>query len=697
MPELIQRSFTGGEISPALRSRADLAKYSTGLGLCQDFIIRPQGGVYSRPGFKFIGEVGQHSRRARLVPFSFNTTQTYILVFEHLTMRVIKDGGYVLSGGVPYEIVSPYTEAQLSRLQFAQDADVMTITHPDHDPYELSRSAHDSWTLAALTFSNTMTAPTLNSVTDNGTGPGSYTKTYEYVVTAVNETTGVESEASNEVSNSCPSLTDTYYNLSSWSSVAGADYYRVYKAQTAGNPGVWGWIGDVMSPALGYSDFNFAPDMSDTPPESRTPFANTDDKPACVGFFQQRRIFARTNNEPQTLFTSQVGIYDSMRRSRPARDDDSIEFTIKAQQVNEVRHIVALDSLMVLTSGGAWKITEGENEVLTPSTIGAKQQIGSGGASWVRPVIVQGSVLYVQDKGTKIRDLNYEFVSNKFTGNDLSIMANHLFDGYEIEELAYTEEPYGIVWAVRSDGRLLGLTYQREHQVWGWHQHKLAGTDAVVESVASISESGRDALYISVKRTINGSTVRYIERLESREESSAADCFYVDSGLSYSGSAATVMSGLDHLEGEEVVALADGNVVTGLTVSSGQVTLPRAASTVHIGLAYTPTIELLDIDLQAASETLKARVKSISEVTVEVYKSRGGWIGGLDDERDQIGDMREIKPRRQSDGYDAISLKTFKQSVTIDPNWNQGGGLRIEQRAPLPLSILSVVPKIDVG
>ena len=259
MPQTTQRSFTAGEISPALQSRADLTKYATGLNLCQNFIVRAQGGVYSRPGLRYIGELDDSTKKGRLIPFSFNTEQTYILVFEHLKMQVIKDGGFVLksatisgvtqanpavvtatahdfnngelvtitgvvgmtelngntytvanatantfelqgidstlftayvSGGTAvsnalFELTTPYTEAQLSRIGFTQSADVMTLVHPDHDPRNLNRMADDDWTLTVINYGSTVTAPTISSLVAVGAGAGANNKTYEYVVTAV--------------------------------------------------------------------------------------------------------------------------------------------------------------------------------------------------------------------------------------------------------------------------------------------------------------------------------------------------------------------------------------------------------------------------------------------------------------------------------------------------------------------------------
>jgi hypothetical protein len=770
MPQIAKRSFTAGEIAPALRSRADLTKYMNGLALCQNFFVRAQGGVYTRPGLRFVGELDDATRRARLIPFSFNTEQTYILVFEHLKMRVIRDGGYVLAGGGPslFELATPYTEDQIPRLGFAQSADVMTLVHPEHDPANLSRTAHDAWALDTISYAPTIDPPVFTGTTQAaitgitqanpgvvttsashgfsnndfisiadvagmtevnerfftvanvtattfelkgedtttytayvsggtadrnsgaqpvGSGDGDFDKTYNYVVTAV-DAGDVESLESAPTSITTGSLSQTAGVRLTWATVAGAVKYRVYK-DPSNQTDVYGWIGD--SKTTTFDDFNLAPITSDAPPEDRQPFTGADNNPSAVTYYQQRQVFANTLNEPQVVYTTQTGNYQSLRTSSPARDDDAVTMTIVGSQVNEIRHMVSMGALLLMTSGGEWLTTEGENGVLTPSTVGVRQQ-SYNGASWVPPVVINATALYVQEKGSRIRDLGYEFSSDQYTGNDLSLMSEHLFDTHQIEEMAYSAEPYSILWCVRGDGVLLGLTYQREHQVWGWHQHS---TQGIFESVASITEDDRDAVYVIVKRTVNGSTVRYVERLEPRRTDDASNAFCVDSGLTYSGAPATTISGLDHLEGESVAVLADGNEVRGLVVSGGAITLPREASVVHVGLPYTPTIELLDIE-DPNPESIKGKEVSISRVILEVEDTRGGWVGPKQDDG-STGQMYEIKPRFEGDGYNTIALKSFKSEVTIEPQWAKGGGLRIEQRAPLPMAILSAIPMVDIG
>ena len=468
----------------------------------------------------------------------------------------------------------------------------------------------------------------------------------------------------------------------SWTAVADAEYYTVYKDPSDGSE-LYGYIGETNT--LLFVDYNIAPYSSLAPPNESTPISTAGDYVGCVGYYQQRKLFANTDNLPQTFWTSQTGIFNSLRSSRPVRDDDGIVFSINSRQVNEIRHIVSMEDLILLTSGAEYRVTEGQDFVLTPSTVGARPQSYTG-SSKVRPAVINESVVFVQDKSNKVRDLNYSIDSARYTGNDLSIMAEHLFLNRTIVDMDYAKDPYGILWCVMSDGALLGLTYQREHEVWAWHKHE---TEGFFESVAVIAEGDRDATYFVVRRNINGNDVRYVERLEPRYLDSAESPFFVDSGLTYEGAATDTISGLDHLEGEELAVLADGNVVKGLTVSGGSITLPRAASVVHAGLGYTCDIYTLPLD--SNEQPTQMRKRNVAEVAINVQESRGGFVGP------DFDNLIEIKPRFDSDGYDPIALKTFEERVNIQPDWNDNGQIAIRQSDPLPLSILTVTPEFDVG
>ena len=330
----MQPSFSGGELAPSLHARVDLAKYATGLKTCRNFIVQAHGGVANRPGTKFICETANSAKITRLIPFEFNTTQTYILEFGHLTMRVIKDGGQVLSSGSPVSITSPYADTELADLNFTQSADVMTICHPSHPVKEVKRTSHTAWSITSVSFGTAMTAPGSVASSRQEYDSSKTETSYSYVVTAVKTSTGDESVASSSTSISNNNLSSTVTNTITWGAASGADSYNVYKSRG----GIFGFIGRATGTT--FKDDNIESDSNDSPATARTLFNTTNEYPATVNYYQQRLVFGQTNNDPQKIFMSQTGNYHNFNISEPLRDSDAVTFTIAASQVNEIRHLV---------------------------------------------------------------------------------------------------------------------------------------------------------------------------------------------------------------------------------------------------------------------------------------------------------------------------------------------------------------------
>lgn len=761
MPRDLQTSMSGGELSPSLHSHADLAKYRTGLALCENWFILAQGGVTTRAGLKYVNEVVDSGSIARLIDFQFNTEQAYPLVFTDQKMQVIRNGGMVLeasqnisnatqadpvvltitshgysnggdifidgvvgmtelngrffrvanqttntveltdfagnnidgssytaysSGGTAakiFTLTTPYLEADLFRLKYTQSADVLTITHPSYDTRDISRSAHNNWSITTVTYAAGISPPSAGlSVAKTGTASGAANKQYRYVVTSINAE-GSESVASSIVTSaSANALSETYGNRLSWTTVADAIYYNIYKEFSL-NSGIFGWIGEAdedSSPS--FDDYNFGPDMSVTPPISNDPISGADNRPGAVTYHDQRRCFGGTNNNPQTFYATRTGDFDNMDYSRPLQDDDSVEATIAARQVNEIRHLLSLGDLVIFTSGGEWIVPTDQNDVFSPTNISFKAQ-GFRGSSHVPPVTIGETAIFIQEKGSRVRDLQYTFEADKYTGNDLSIMSRHLFEKNTIVDWCYAQEPYSIIWVVRDDGVLLSMTYLREHGIFGWTRHT---TDGLFESVCSVSEGGEDVVYAIVKRTINGVDKRYIERMQERTFPSLEDSFCVDSGLTYDGDPTTTITNLHHLEGKAVVALADGNVVENLTVLDGQITLPNQASKVHVGLSYNCDFQTLEISNQQF--VTQSRKKQVARIVLRVLESRG-LIAGKDFEN-----LFPMKERTPAMNYDDIPLQTGEQRLIPSTGWTDYGQTCVRQLHPLPSTVIAVVPEI---
>lgn len=610
-------SFAAGELAPALQGRVDLAKYQVGLATCLNWFVHPFGGVSTRAGTAFVGEVCDSSVRSRLIPFSFNTQQTYVLEFGDRKMRVVKEGGYVLETGVAiagitraspgivtmaaphglssgdavwldgivgmgelnrrrftvtvvgassisigidtsgygdwtgggtaarvYTVATPYPEADLRLLKYVQSADTMTLTHPSHAPRNLTRSGHASWSLTTITYAPTQQPPTSLATTSAGSG-------YDYVVTAVSEETGEESVASASVSSGIQTSKIT------WADAAGANSYNVYK----GKNGVYGFIGRAGDGTTGFTDTTVAPDTSDTPPEDKNPFDAAGKYPGCSTYHEGRQWYGRTNEKPQTLWSSASAAFNNMNTSSPSKDSDAITRTIASREVNEIRHLLSLNVLLVWTSGAVWKAWAGaQADVMTPANCAVKPQSYEG-VSNVPPIATESAALYVTASSRKVRDVAYDYGSDSWAGRNVSILASHLFETHGIEEWTYARDPHGIVWCVRADGVLLAFTYLKEHDVYAWSRHVTAGK---VESVAAVQEADETVLYLSVRRTVGGAPRRFIERMASRGFRDVQAAWCVDCGTRYDGwnevsERTLTITGTTYGAGEDVTLAATGH------------------------------------------------------------------------------------------------------------------------------------------
>lgn len=458
---------------------------------------------------------------------------------NHFTVKdwngnVINTSGFgIFSSGTVasvYEVVSPYAAADLALLKFTQSADVMTICHPSYVPYDLTRTGDTAWTFTAIAIGSSAVAPGAPTVTPTG---GAATTNYSYKITSVNAA-GQESVASPAgVALNAINIATVAGSVGlTWPVAAGAVSYNVYKAlQSDGTVIPTGALHGYMTTVTTNAavDTNIVPDFTFAPPTNTNPFAAGND-PIAVTYDQQRKVYAGSNSLPETFWMSKPGQFNNFDISDPIQPSDSIVGTLVSRQVNNIKYMVSMPGgLIMLTGGGAWQVSGGaQGAVLTPSTITATPQAYNGCAD-VEPLTINYDILYVQQKGTVVRDLSYSFYTNIYTGADLSVLSNHLFVGYSIKEWTYAEEPFKIVWAVRSDGALLSLTYLKEQEIAGWAKHETQGR---FQSISSIQEGQENAVYVVVQRIVGGAAVSFVERLHTRlMPYGSEDAFFVDAGL----------------------------------------------------------------------------------------------------------------------------------------------------------------------
>lgn len=671
------RSFGGGEITPEMFGRVDDIKYQTGLATCLNYMVLPHGPADNRPGFEFVRAVKDSTKRTRLIPFTFSISQTVIIEIGEGYFRFHSQGATVMLGANPYELANPYTEDELFGIRFVQSADVVTLTHQNHPIKELRRAGATSWSLVDAVVGATTVTPAAPTVTPTTAG-ASNLRNYTYVVTAL---TGIEESLPSPSTTASNNLnaTDTY-NTVSWTAVTGATSYNVYRQE-----GGLFYLIAVVTSGTSVIDDNLPYNGGITPPNASDPFAGTN-YPIAVTYFEQRRAFGGTLAQPQNVWLTRSGTEGNFNASVPPRDDDSIQFRIAAREFNQIMHMAPLQDMIILTSGGEWRLGS-TGDALTPGSFAIKPQsyVGSGEAA---PLTVNSNLVFVAGRGGHVRELTFVESAGGYLTGDMSLRAPHLFDTFDIVDTAQVKAPYPVLWFTSTSGLLLGCTYIPEQQIMAWHKHQTAG---VFESVAVVVEGDQDALYAVIRRELNNQTVRFVERMHTRQFATLADAFFVDAGVAYDGEPISVVTGgLDHLEGVEVAILADGAVQPPQTVLDGTLTLEEPASKLAIGLPYDSDWQSLPfaVEMQGMGQ---GRPKNVNKVWVRVYRSSGLFVGPTFDK------LTEAKPRTTEPYGSPPDLKTGEIEVAVSPSWSFDGQLCIRQSAPLPSTILSVSMEVAVA
>ena len=736
-----------------MQGRTDFQKYFNAATRIENFVVLPHGPVTRRPGTYFAAEVKTSTQKTRLIPFTFSTEQAYILEFGNGYIRFYKDDGQIQSSGSAYEISSPYLEAELFDIKFAQSADVMYLVHPSHPVKKLSRTGHTSWTLNTVSFSG--------------------------------------------------------------------------------------------SPSPGISGSN--------------------NRPSTVTFFEQRLVFAGTNNNPQTIWFSKAGDYENFTTG--TNDDDAMIYTIASNQVNAIQAMKATRTLIVMTTGGEYAVSAGSGIAITPTNISIVKQ-SNYGSSGVDALSIGNATIFLQRAKRKIRELAYNFDSDGYVAPDLTILADHISET-GIIQMDYQQEPYSVVWGVRNDGVLVGLTYNRLENVVAWHRHILGGksdtgktikqqkitftsnltnvnttnntitlsshglstgdqvyyyassnkigglsnskvyyvisvdantiklaksssgasagtaisltsapgsdttqfiyqgvninnnfifsvahgfktgdhifyknsgtaitglaentkyyiskiddnqfqlfqdeglntvinlssahsseqidkilTHAKVESVAVIDgDTDEDQVWVIVERYINGAKKRYVEYFTPFEFNKDLTKFhFMDSGLTYSGGETGTLTGLNHLEGETVSIIGEGSVQTSKVVNGGSITIDVATEEANVGLLYSSDLQTMRLD-EGYTETTQTKTKRVYDLSVRFLDTIGASVGPSSD------NLTSLDFRDSSASMDLpVPLFTGDKQIEFDVGHGTEGLIYIKQPQALPMTILGIYPRLE--
>ena len=654
-------TFTSGEISPRLEGRIDIEKYRSGLSDLTNMIVQPHGGLTRRPGTEYLGAVKDSSVKTRLIPFQFKTSDTYILEFGHQYMRVFRNGLQVLLGSA-------------KTITAATKANPAVITSNSH--------GYSNGDEIYLTSVGGMTE--LNG--RNYIVANASTNTY-----SLKDLFGNNINSTNYTTYTSGGSTDEIYEIAT--PYASADVFNLRFSQSA----------DVMYFAhpsyairtLSRTDHNAWTFATPSITENSTPVLTTSDNyPSVVTFFEQRLVFAATNNNPQTIWFSKNADYLNFTTGTSA--DNALIYTIASNQVNSIRYLSPTRVLTIGTSGGEYVLTTTNDGPITPTTTQIRKYSNYGSAN-IEPVQVADVTLFLQRGNRKVREFKYvgEVNTAGYQAPDITVLAEHITKG-GVEGFAYQQEPENIVWCIRADGTLLGLTYRREEAVVAWHKHVIGGKfgagQAVVESISALpTDSGNDELYMVVKRTINGQTMRYVEVMKDFDfGSTTTSAFFVDSGLAYAGSAVSGFSSLYHLEGDDVSILANGASHPDKTVSNGAISLDFSATSAAIGYGYTSSMQTLRIESGSQDGISQGKPKRIHGITMRLFETVGVEIGN------DAGEIDRVFFRDSSMAMDeAVPLFTGDKDIEFQGGFDDDDRIYLQQTQPLPLTILALYPRMN--
>ena len=759
---LIQNTVNAGELSTLLLGRQDIAKYISGLRVCLNAIPLTQGAWTRRPGTVFLNQTRHHDKVSRLLPFQYSVTQTYVLEIGEFYIRFYTDHGILASasnsisgitkatpavltytgtdnfsngdrvyisgvvgmtqvngrefvvtnvdtaantfqlydssgsavdsiGYTTYssggtvskilEVTTLFQEADIADVRITQSADILYIFHPDHPPQQLVRNTATSWTLSDIALSNgpwgendddVSTTMTPNAATGTATVTASS-------INGINNNTGFQT-------------TDVGRLL------------RVREGST------WGWGTIVGRLSTTVVTVSISATFTDTTSKSEWALGLWSDStgfPTCGTFHEDRLFMAGAATSPQRLDGSKTGQYRFFNPSAndgTIADDNAVAFTINSDDVNAIKWMGSNEKgLIVGTTRGEWMVRPSAlNEALSPTNISAKPATNHGSAS-VAPVFPSSVVLFVQRAGRKLRELAYVFEADGFKSPDMTLLAEHITRP-SITELAFQEQPQAIVWAVRSDGVLLGFTYERDQDVVAWHRHELGGTSnsagtaiPIVESVATVSapDDDRDELYLIAQRYVNGGTKRYVEYMSKlwEEGDEQEDAFHLDCGFTVvNGSPSASVTGLWHLEGQTVAVYADGAAHPDVTITNGIATLNYTATEVTLGYAYDSDGQTLPFEGGSRDGTSQAKTKRINQVGFWLMDTLGMKYGPDAD------NLTEILQRRYGDDFgEATELFTGVTTEVFASDYDMLGQVYWRCSGPFPATVMAIMPSIKVA
>lgn len=562
---LLQTSFVGGVLDPQLYGRLDLETYRRAAAKLDNVVVMPQGGVRRRPGMQYISHVHENAR-TRLVPFSFNDVDQYLLVFTPARIDVVKGDAVVAS--VTDSALGVLTETVLEHMNWTQSNDVLILVHPDIQPIEISRTSDTVWNVATLALNNlpvfaygsiTVAAQTGNMTPSATVGQITLTRSAGTFDAADVGQYALFSQGRvliTEITTATTAKGIVHTELTNTSA-------RPWELESGYEP--------VMSDLRGW--------------------------PASVTFFQGRLVLGGLKSRPQTLLMSKVGDYFNFDVGHGLADM-AIDVTIDDDRVNTIRHLFPGRDLQVFTSGGEFYVASSDGAVVTPSGVQVRRT-SFHGAGFVRPESVDGATLFVEKNRRVIRQFLYSDVEQTYASEDMTLLSSHIIADVRRMGLrrSTAEEAANFVYIVNGDGTMAVLNTLRTQSLHAWSRFT---TQGAVEDLAIVE----DVVYLTVCRVVGGVSVRFIERLNVHLLFDAALQKQNETALS-------TWSGFSHLNGEPVTLLGDGYHLPTQHVEDGVIYSEEAVYRLQAGLPFYCVVQTLPLEMGASTAGKAKRLSGV--------------------------------------------------------------------------------------
>ncbi|WP_219235798.1 hypothetical protein [Alcaligenes ammonioxydans] len=459
----------------------------------------------------------------------------------------------------------------------------------------------------------------------------------------------------------------------------------------------------LSQPALSYSPGSIAkvehvvtvPAGGATYKWAKSLYNQDDGWPEHGAFWRQRLVLVRGRKVAMSVtgdfenFASKIG--------GEVETDSAIVQTLNARQINRAVWVAESDELIIGTDGDEWLIGPIQpNQAVGPANVRAERRTAYGSRAIV-PVEVGGRVLFVQASGQKLRDYVFNYDTNNYASNDTTKLAEHVLRAGAID-LTYQQEPDSIIWVARADGVLVGCTYDQEpgrSDVYAWHPHPMInGWVESIETMPAPNGEGSD-LWLIVRREINGQTVRYVELLRNPLGSTEnpSEAFYVDCGLTYRGPEVTVISGLDHLEGQTVQALVDGAASPDRVVTNGAIELQYAGEVVHVGLPAPCAMATMGVEAGATNGTAQGKTKRLTNVIVRMHRSLGGNLGPSPDNLETLNFRR---PSQRMNNPPPL-YSGDSEPIPWRGGYERSAKIWYTNDQPLPVTLLALMPVVSTS